>query len=124
MACSLPIFGAEPENKATWPEYEAAWLGNEATWPEYEATWPGYEATWPGYGYLATCLGRQCKFAETWGYHSPWYRVCTNAIYIRKGSYGNGEPKNVNLILVQKAHFALRASKLPVFMHRGIGPSV
>ena len=56
-------------------------------------------------------------------YLSPWHRVCTNAIYIWKGSYLNGEPKNVILVLVQKANFAVRACKLPVFMHRRIGPS-
>ena len=36
----------------------------------------------------------------------------------------NGEPKNVILVLVQKAHFAVRACKLMDFMHRRIGPSV
>ena len=37
------------------------------------------------------------------------------SIYM-KGSYRKGEPKNVNLVLVQKAHFAVRACKLPVFI--------
>ena len=32
----------------------------------------------------------------------------------------NVEPKNVILVLVQKAHFAVRASKLAVFMHRRV----
>ena len=48
---------------------------------------------------------------------------CTNPIYIW-GSYGNGEPKNAILVLVQKAHLAVRASKLPGFMQRRMGPSV
>ena len=67
---------------------------------------------------------RQCKFAETRGFLSPRYRVCTNPIYIRKGSYENGESKNVILVLVQKAHLAVRTSKLPDLMQRRMGPSV
>ena len=35
------------------------------------------------------------KFAKFWAYQTPWYRVCTNAMVISKGSYGNGEFKNV-----------------------------
>ena len=66
----------------------------------------------------------QCKFAESRDFISPRYRVCTNPIYIWKGSYGNGEPKNAILVLVQKAHLAVRASKLPGFMQRRMGPSV
>ena len=69
-------------------------------------------------------LDRECKFAESRGFLSPRYRVCTNPIYIWKGSYGNGEPKNAILVLVQKAHLAVRASKLPGFMQRRMGPSV
>ena len=67
-------------------------------------------------------LDRQCKFAESRGFLSPRYRVCTNPIYIWKGSYGNGEPKNAILVLVQKAHLLVRASKLPGFMQRRMGP--
>ena len=66
----------------------------------------------------------QCKFAESRDFISPRYRVCTNPIYIWKGSYGNGEPKNAILVLVQKAHLAVRASKLPGFMQRRMGRSV
>ena len=28
-------------------------------------------------------------------YQTPWYRVCTNAMVISKGSYGNGEFNNI-----------------------------
>ena len=44
--------------------------------------------------------------------------------YQKEAIYGNGEPKNVMLVLVQKAHFSVRACKVPGFMHRRIGPSV
>ena len=50
-------------------------------------------------------LGRQWKFGEIQGYLSQWYRICTKAISISKGSYGNVEPKNVILFSVQKEYF-------------------
>ena len=39
-------------------------------------------------------MHQQCKFSEFWGYFLPWYRVCTNAKLILKGSNGCGESKN------------------------------
>ena len=42
----------------------------------------------------AVFRGKQQKFSKFRGYLSPWYRVCTNAMFILKGSYGCGEPKN------------------------------
>ena len=47
----------------------------------------------------------------------PWYRVCTKAIFLPKGSFGNREPKNVTLL-------SLRTRKLRTFMQRGIVPTV
>ena len=38
--------------------------------------------------------GREQKFAEVRVYLSPWYRVCTKAIFISKGSCRNVESKN------------------------------
>ena len=35
------------------------------------------------------------KYAKLHAYQYPWYRVCTNAMVISKGSYGHGEFKNV-----------------------------
>ena len=35
------------------------------------------------------------KYAKLRSYQYPWYRVCTNAMVISKGSYGHGEFKNV-----------------------------
>ena len=62
--------------------------------------------------------------AEIRGNLSPWYRVCTNAIVISKGSYGNGESKNVILVSVEKAHLAVRTCKVSGFIQRLIGPPV
>ena len=55
---------------------------------------------------------------------SPWYLVYTKAIFISKGSYGYGEPKNVICWLVQIPHRPVRARKLPMFSTLGIGPPV
>ena len=41
---------------------------------------------------------------------------------ISKGSYGNGEPRNVFHSLLQKPHLPVRAGKLPRPMGDGIGP--
>ena len=41
--------------------------------------------------------GREWKYAKLRAYQSPLYRVCTKAMFISKGSYGYGEPKNVLL---------------------------
>ena len=38
--------------------------------------------------------GRERQFAEIRFYLSPWYRVCTKAMFISKGSYRYGESKN------------------------------
>ena len=64
---------------------------------------------------------------EIWeirGYLSPWYRVCTKAMFISKGSYGCGKPKNVIALSVQQTHWPLRTCKLHGFMHRHIHPTM
>ena len=35
------------------------------------------------------------KYAKLRAYQYPWYRVCTNAMVISKGSHGHGDFKNV-----------------------------
>ena len=75
-------------------------------------------------GFTHRRIGPTMKFAEIGGYLSTWYRVCTKAIFTSKGSYGNVEPKNAILVLVQKAYFPLRGCKLPGFTHRRIGPTM
>ena len=39
--------------------------------------------------------GPERKFAKLRAYQTPLYHVCTNVMVISKGSYGNGEFKNV-----------------------------
>ena len=45
-------------------------------------------------------------------------------MFISKGSYGNVEPKNVNPESVQTAYRCVRASKLPGYLKRRIGPTM
>ena len=52
------------------------------------------------------------------------YNICTKARCIWKGIYGEGEPKNVNLVLVRKAHRPWRACKQLRALKRSIGPSM
>ena len=72
-------------------------------------------------GFKHRSVGRYCKFAEIRGYLSPWCRVCTRALFISKGSYGYGEPKNVILGSVQNLYFPVRACTQSGFKHRSIG---
>ena len=55
---------------------------------------------------------------------NPCFGAESTSQYAQKptSQYGNGEPKNAILVLVQKAHLAVRASKPPGFMQRRIGP--
>ena len=56
--------------------------------------------------------GRDWKFEEIRVYLSPWYRVCTKAMIISKGSYRYGESKNAFLQSVQKPHLPVLDGKL------------
>ena len=66
--------------------------------------------------------GTEWKYAKLRPYQSPWYRVCTKAMVISKGSYGHGEFKNVLPQSVQIPYLPLRGSKVPRFMGGSIGP--
>ena len=70
--------------------------------------------------YPVTCSAdqdRQWIFEKIRGYQSPWYRVCTKAMFISKQRYGYGEAKNAFTknaftLSVQITHWALRAYQL------------
>ena len=66
--------------------------------------------------------GPEWKYAKLRPYQYPWYRVCTKAMVISKGSYGHGEFKNVLPQSVQIPYLSLRGSKVPRFMVGSIGP--
>ena len=58
------------------------------------------------------------------GYLLARYSVCTKIMFISKGNYGYGDPKNVIAVFVQKTKSALRAFKVPGFVYRRIGPTM
>ena len=64
------------------------------------------------------------NFAEIGGYLSTKNRVCINATFTSKGSYGNVEPENATLVSLQIAYFPLQDCKLPELTHRRIGPTI
>ena len=66
--------------------------------------------------------GPEWKYAKLRPYQSPWYRVCTKAMVISKGSCGHGEFKNVLPQLVQISYLSLRGRKVPRFMGVVQGP--
>ena len=59
----------------------------------------------------AKYLVSEWKYAKLRPYQSLWYRVCTKAIVISKGSYGHGESK-----------MYCPSRKVPSFMGGSIGP--
>ena len=65
--------------------------------------------------------GPEWKYAKLWTYQSPWYRVCTKAMVISKGSYGHGEFKNVLPQLVEISYLSLRGRKVSRFLGGSIG---
>ena len=65
--------------------------------------------------------GPEWKYAKLQPYQSPWYRVCTKAMVISKGSFGHGEFKNVLSQSVQIPYLSLHGRKVPRFMEGGIG---
>ena len=76
------------------------------------------------HGFMHRRIYPTMEIWEISGYPSPWYRVCTKAMFISKGSYGCGEPKNVIALSVQQTHWPLRTCKLHGFMHRRIYPTM
>ena len=76
---------------------------------------------------LVSCsavLGKEQKFTKFRGYLSTWYRVCTNAMFILKGSYGCGEPRNEIYQSVQKPGGPVQVNKLPHVMQLLIAPAM
>ena len=68
--------------------------------------------------------GRQLKLSRFQSIRSPRCHVCINEISILKGSYRDGEPKNIILDLVQIRYHLLQACKLTAFIYRRLGPTI
>ena len=82
----------------------------------YQCRAPKYHVSW------GVVLGLEWTYAEVWAYQSPWYRVCTKAMVISKGSYGHGEFKNVLPYSVHIPYLPVRGRKVPRFIRGSIGP--
>ena len=67
-------------------------------------------------------IGPRMEICEISALQSPWYRVCTKAMVVSKGSYGHGESKNVLSKWVQIPYLPLRGSNVPRFKGGSIGP--
>ena len=69
------------------------------------------------------CIKRKLRAwrVQIRSYQSPWYRVCTKAMVISKGSYGYRELKMVLPLLVQIPYLPVRGRKLPRVMRGSIG---
>ena len=60
--------------------------------------------------------GTEWKYSKLRPYQSQWYRVCTKAMAISKGSYRHGEFTNVSPQSVKIPYSPLRGRKVPRFM--------
>ena len=58
--------------------------------------------------------GTEWKYAKLRPYQSPWYRVCTKAMVISKGSYGHGEFKMYCLSRCRYRTYHCVAANYPV----------
>ena len=62
--------------------------------------------------------GPEWKYVKFRHYQSPWYRVCTKAMVISKGSYGHGESKNIlsQSVQIPRLHQICETAPLPIPM--------
>ena len=77
------------QKEATGMESSKMYCPSRCRYRTYQRVAANYTVSW-GAG-----LGPERKFAKLRSYQNPWYRVCTNAMVISKGSYRHGEFKNV-----------------------------
>ena len=68
------------------------------------------------------CRATNWKYVKVRAYLLTWYGISTREMFISKGSYGYGKPKNVLFESVEKPHLPVHVSKLPRFMGGSIGP--
>ena len=77
------------QKEATGMESSKIYCPSRCRYRTYQLGAANYPMSW------GAVQGQQKKFEKLRAYQTPWYRVCTNAMVISKGSYGNGEFKNV-----------------------------
>ena len=73
------------QKEATGMESSTMYCPSRCTYRTYQRGAANYPVSWVS----LYCPWR--KFAKLRAYQTPWYRVCTNAMVISKGSYRHGE---------------------------------
>ena len=104
------------EKEATGLESPKMYCRGRCRYRTYHCVEVNYPASW------GVVEGPEWKYAKLRPYQTPWYRVCTKAMVISKGSYGHGEFKIVSPKSVQISYLPLRGRKVPRFMVGSIGP--
>ena len=77
------------QKEATGMESSKRYCPSRCRYRTYQCGAANYPVSW------GAVQGPPRKYAKLRAYQYPWYRVCTNAMLISKGSYGHGEFKNV-----------------------------
>ena len=77
------------QKEATGMESSKMYCPSRCTYRTQQCGAANYPVSW------GAVQGPPRKYAKLRAYQYPWYRICTNAMVISKGSYGHGEFKNV-----------------------------
>ena len=77
------------QKEATGMESSKMYCPSRCRYRTHQCGAANYPVSW------GVVQGPPRKYAKLRAYQYPWYRVCTNAMVISKGSYGHGEFKNV-----------------------------
>ena len=104
------------EKEATGMESSKMYYRSKFRYRTYQCGTAKYPVSW------GVVYGPEWKYAEFRAYQSSWYRVCTKAMVISKGSYGHGEFKNDLPKSVQIPYLPVRGRKVLRFMGGSIGP--
>ena len=106
------------QKEATGMESSKMYCPSRCRYRTYHYVEAKYPVSW------GAVQGTEWKYAKLRPYQSSWYRVCTKAMVISKGSYGHGEFENVLPQSVQIPYLPLRGSKVLRFMGGSIGPRI
>ena len=77
------------QKEATGMESSKMYCPSRCKYRTHQCGSANYPVSW------GAVQGPPRKYAKFRAYQYPWYRVCTNAMVISKGSYGRGQFKNV-----------------------------
>ena len=77
------------QKEATGMESSKMYCPSRCRYRTHQCGAANYPVSW------GAVQGPPRKYTKLRAYQYPWYRVCTNAMVISKGSYGHGEFKNV-----------------------------